>query len=326
MKNFLNFAIVVLILSSCAGRRNSTVIEPESNETSTQEKANFPRAEWKKVKVKNEEREFLVRMPNECLKLSCPLVFVFHGGMGDPEQIEKHSGFTETAIREKFIVVYPRGQNRQWNDGRAGQNDDVDDIAFFDVMWESLKAEYKFDRRRVFTTGISNGGFFSFRLACERSEIILAAAPVAANHSVGVLDKCRPKMPVAILNIVGTDDQAVPYNGGVVTVLLRIRKRGEVLSSDQTIQSWIANNKCSKAVKNETIDKIKNDETSVQTESYEDCKSRMIVRRMSVIGGGHTWPGHPPTHRGSFHSAVTSMEIDATEEIWGFFKTISPKL
>lgn len=281
----------------------------------------FAKSEVNVVKVDGKDRTYIARAPELCLKQACPLVLVFHGGMGTGEQIEKHSGFTTLAEKEKFIVIYPTGLNKQWNDGRKGQNDDVDDMAFVDSLLVDVKSKYKVDEKKIFSTGMSNGGLFSFRLACERSKVFAAVAPVAANHSVGVVDKCNPEQPVSVLNIVGTDDKAVPYKGGSISVLLGIRKRGQVLSSDASIKSWVKLNSCKDLVAILNVDEIKDDSTSVKIERYvEQCKNKTQVVRMSVVGGGHAWPGHLPKHRGLFNKTVTSMEIDATQEIWNFFK------
>jgi polyhydroxybutyrate depolymerase len=103
--------------------------------------------------------------------------------------------------------------------------------------------------------------------------------------------------------------------------LLGMRKRGQVLSSDESIKTWVQLNSCKDEAATSTIDAIKEDQTSVKVEKYsEQCKGATQVVRMSVIGGGHAWPGHPPKHRGFLHKVVTSMEIDATQEIWNFFK------
>ena len=282
------------------------------------------KADLSLLKVGKVNRYYLPRVPEKCLQQTCPVLLVFHGGMGSAEQIEKHSGFTDIANKEGFIVVYPNGLNKQWNDGRKGQNEDVDDMSFVDSLLVDIKTKYKVDEKKIFATGMSNGGLFSFRLACERSKIFAAIAPVAANHSVGVVDKCKPDEPVSVLNIVGIDDKAVPFKGGTISVLLGIRKRGQVLSSDETIKSWVRMNSCKDQAVVSIRDQIKDDKTSVKIEKYADhCKAATKVTRMTVNGGGHAWPGHPPQHRGFFHQVVTSMEIDATQEILDFFKTSS---
>ena len=276
------------------------------------------------VKVGNINRYYLPQVPDKCLQQACAVVFVFHGGMGTAEQIEKHSGFTDLANKEGFIVIYPNGLNKQWNDGRKGQNEDVDDMAFLDKLLQEIKIKYKVDDKKIFSTGMSNGGLFSFRLACERSKVFAAIAPVAANHSVGVVDKCKPEQPVSVLNIVGTDDKVVPYKGGTISVLLGIRKRGQVLSSDESIKTWVTLYSCKNQPVVSIVDQIKDDKTSVQIEKYaEQCKGLTQVVRMTVVGGSHAWPGRPPNHRGIFHKVITSMEIDATQEIWNFFKQSS---
>src|SRR5208337_3461333 len=104
------------------------------------------------------------------------------------------------------------------------------DIGFISALVDKLAAEYPVDAHRVFATGISNGGFMSFRLACELSEKIKGIAAVSATHPVTSREKCRPARSVNIMIINGTDDPLVPYNGGYVEVLGR--RRGRVMSTD----------------------------------------------------------------------------------------------
>ena len=123
-------------------------------------------------------REFI---PADCAKKPCPVIFAFHGGGGDAAGAEKMFGFQDLGESAGFITVYPAGLSRNWNDGRGEVGATADDLGFFDLVYKDLAAHAQIDLKRVFATGISNGGMFSFRLACERSSVFAAVAPVAAN-------------------------------------------------------------------------------------------------------------------------------------------------
>lgn len=281
---------------------------------------------YKTIKVENIQREFLERIPEKCKSTACALVFVFHGGGGNPEQIETHSGFTKLAEKVGFAVVYPNGLSKQWNDGRDFDKRNSDDLAFVDAMIADLRQRYKIELKKIFATGMSSGGFMSFLLGCERSQVFAAVAPVSASLSIGKLDHCAPAVPVSFFNIVGKSDTAVPYEGGRIKVLLGIKNRGSVLSSDESIKILLKADGCNDKAVVTKYDRISKDETSVEDASYtEGCRNKTEIRRISVVGGGHAWPGHIPEHRRFLPSVVTSEELDATDEIWKFF-VAHPKL
>src|SRR5262245_25377092 len=115
---------------------------------------------------------------------AAPLVLVFHGGGGTPEQIERESRFSELADRAGFVVAYPEGHRRSWNDGRgsdavAAQRDGVDDVAFVRALIDAVSAQRRIDAKRIYATGISNGAMMSHRVGLALSPRIAAIAPVA---------------------------------------------------------------------------------------------------------------------------------------------------
>ena len=127
-------------------------------------------------------REYILHLPKNYGSELLPLVMVFHGGGGTADQIKDHTKFNKLADKENFIVVYPNSVDKNWSDGRIGDKlpMDRDDVKFISTMLDTLIANYKIRSGRVFATGISNGGFFSFYLANKLSSRILAIAPVAA--------------------------------------------------------------------------------------------------------------------------------------------------
>lgn len=238
------------------------------------------------------------------------LVIVLHGGGGRGRGIRTMTQFNPLADEKGFYVAYPDGLNRQWNDSREfiqGRTQ-ADDVAFIKALITTLKQQYPINR--VFMTGMSNGGMMTYRLACELSDLITAAAPVAGNL---VKDyDCKPSRPVPLLAINGTADPLVPYNGGVVA-----REHGEVLSTEDTMTFWASNNGCTGTPSEEALpDTDPNDGTRVYKRTYPDCAAPLMLYRIEK--GGHTWPGGRQYLPKRLIGPV-NRDIDATRLIWDFF-------
>jgi polyhydroxybutyrate depolymerase len=228
------------------------------------------------------------------------------------------TGLDAVADREGFLVVYPDGVSRQWNDGRAEVDPGVDDMAFVSALIDHLVEQYKSDRGRIYATGMSNGALFSFRLASDLSDKIAAIAPVGALMGEALSQRAPPAKPMPVLLIHGTQDPLVPWDGGNVQVFRR--KRGRVLSAAATVAFWVKHNGCTPTpVITYEPDQDPTDGTRVRREEYRSGKDGSEVLLYAVEGGGHTWPGGwqylPERIIGK-----TSRDFQASEVIWGFFK------
>lgn len=168
------------------------------------------------------ERGYVVRLPASAPPAgqSWPVVLVLHGGGGDAEITERTTGFTAVGQREGFVVVYPEGTGRlgnhllTWNAGHCcGQamQRQVDDVGFIRTLIDKLVADYPVDAKRVYATGISNGGMMSHRLGIELPDKLAAIAPVVA-ALFG--DEKKPAQGVSALMINGALDASVPLAGG----------------------------------------------------------------------------------------------------------------
>ncbi|HYF52602.1 MAG TPA: PHB depolymerase family esterase [Planctomycetota bacterium] len=276
------------------------------------------------IKVGDLERRYILRepagrKPDEKL----PLVFVFHGGSGHAAQMERFSKFTELAGKERFIVVYPEGIDKSWNDGRmaeqiGAQKQNIDDVAFVTALLDKLIKENGADPKRVYACGISNGAIFSHRLAMELSERFAAIAGVCGSLAERLSEKFAPKEPVSVLLMNGTEDTFTPYDGGHV-----LKKRGKIISTDDIIKKWIKANRCSAdGAKSPALDKDKDDGTRIYTTKWSGGRDGSEVMLMKVEGGGHTWPGGKQ-YLPELIIGKTSREFDATAAIWEFFKSHS---
>ncbi len=250
-----------------------------------------------------------------------PLVVALHGGGGTAEQMMSFSRFNALAAREGFAVAYPQGTGRRWNDGRVfrGRGEtDSDDVAFIRAVVADIAAKgTALNRKRIFAAGISNGGFMSFRLACDAADLFAAVAPVTATMPADLGPRCAPSAPVAVLVINGTADPLVPYEGGQVRAMFSLR--GEIWSTDRTIAFWAKQNRCAAPPDVRALaDRDIEDGSRVVDISHARCAGPR-VRLLRIEGGGHTWPGGMQYLPAAW-IGTTNRDIDASEEIWRFFK------
>ena len=271
------------------------------------------------------ERTYRIHIPPSFDKTrAMPLIIALHGGGGTGKKMEEltHSGFNELSDKEGFIVVYPDGVERHWNDGRKevryrAHRQEIDDVGFISTLIDKLVKELNVDKKRVYATGMSNGAMMSHRLACELCDKIAAIAPVTGSLPEALSD-AKPSRAVSVLIINGTKDPLMPWKGGYAH--LGRLKVGKVLSTHDTVKFWIANNKCqSKPTVTLKPDKDPKDGTRVSCEVYSGGKNRTEVTLYTVQDGGHTWP-NGFQYLPKLIIGRTSRDINANEVIWDFFK------
>jgi len=248
---------------------------------------------------------------------SMPLVLSFHGHGGTGDEQSHLTGFDALADRDGFIVAYPDGIDRGWNDGRPETAKNGDDLAFASALIDALQQRYNVDPKRIYATGFSNGAIFSNYLACNESERIAAIAPVSGTMPVADAPRCKPKRAIPVLEIDGTADPIVPYNGGEIT--LAGLKRGQVLSAPATAAFWAKNAGCSPDPATSTLPPIAtSDGTTVTSTTYSGCSSHASVVLYTIQGGGHAWPGGPQ-YLPALLIGPASRELDASDTIIQFF-------
>ena len=165
-----------------------------------------------------------------------PLVFNFHGLTGNSTIAMWHADFRSIADTANFIIVHPQGLlnssgETHWNVGQIGTS--INDIDFISSLLDSLSLEYNIDYDRVYSTGMSNGAYMSYRLACELSDKIAAIAPVAGSYVSYMLNSCNPTHATPVLHIHGVADSNTIYYG----------KPG-VESIPSIISYWVNYNQC----------------------------------------------------------------------------------
>jgi polyhydroxybutyrate depolymerase len=246
-----------------------------------------------------------------------PLILSFHGHGGDGAQQARLTGFDALADRYGFIVAYPDGIDRGWNDGRPVNAKGPDDLAFAGAIVDDLEHRYSIDPARVYATGFSNGAVFSNYLACNQANRFAAIAPVSGPMPVVDAPNCHPQRAVSFLEINGTADPIVPFDGG--QIVLAGMNRGLVLSFAQTGAFWAKNAQCAASPTVTALPAIAPpDGTSVTRSSFSGCRSGTGIEGYAVSGGGHAWPGGPQ-YLPKLFVGIASRQLDASETIVQFF-------
>lgn len=263
-------------------------------------------------------RSYAVRVPWKDEKSNglFPLVFVLHGGGGNAENAERMTGFTEKAEQEGFIVVYPEGTGRHrgklltWNAGHCcgyARESQADDVGFFNALTDKMLRDYSVDPRRVYVTGMSNGGMMAHRLGMELPGRFAAIAPVV---STIFGDELKPDYPVSALMINGALDKNVPPQGGPPGKDLTGAWDGTPAKpAIAQAMYWASANGCKAAP-----DKI--DSVAFTLWRYH-CPAGLAVESYLVKNNGHAWPGGL---QGSRRGDIPTMFVKATDLIWDFFK------
>ena len=238
---------------------------------------------------------------------AAPLVLNFHGYGSNAAQQMFYGDFRDIADTEGFLLVHPEGTtfigDQFWNVGFPGLSSNIDDVGFTEALIDELATLYAIDLDRVYATGMSNGGFMSFLLACQLSEKIAAVASVTGSMTQDTFDDCNAQHPTPVLQIHGTDDGVVLYNGNNLSIPIA-----------DVISYWVDYNNCETTPTTTTLPDVDvSDGSTIEHSVYEDGDNGITTEHMKVIGGGHTWPGSV------INTAGTNQDIDASMEIWLFF-------
>jgi polyhydroxybutyrate depolymerase len=259
-----------------------------------------------------------------------PLVIALHGGGGTAKQLmtSTKKRFNTLADTEGFIVVYPQGVKKSWNDNnKRDQNgfarkENIDDVGFISKMISKLQSEYNINNDAVFASGISNGGLMSQTLAMELPEKIKVVGMVAATFGKDEVDKVTDVSPFSILFIHGTKDPIIPYTEGDITVFKKTR--GHVLGIEKSIAYMCAlnGNSLVPIVSKLANRSIKDNMTSEHFKYPNPENPSLKVELIKVTNGGHSWPGAKKKKRLLKKiTGATTQDFNACDKLWKFFKS-----
>jgi polyhydroxybutyrate depolymerase len=236
-----------------------------------------------------------------------PLVLNFHGLTSNASAQMFYGEFRPIADTAGFLLVAPQGTinpqgDTYWNAGFGGV---VDDVSFTEALIDSLSATYNINQEMVYSTGMSNGGYMSYYLACNLSNRIAAIASVTGAMTKGLPTACNAQHPTPVMEIHGDADVTVPYTGNFVSE-----------STQAGLDYWINYNNANTTPNVTTLANISTtDNSSVEHYIYTRGDSCVEVEHYKILNGGHTWPG-APVNTGSGN---TNHDIEASLLIWEFF-------
>lgn len=259
-----------------------------------------------------QNRSYIIHLPTGYTGTQkLPLVLNLHGYTSNAQQQQSYSKMNQTANTNNFIVVYPDGINNAWNAGAPviGQpynGGGVNDVGFINALLDTLIANYAIDSTRMFSCGMSNGGYMSYRLACELDHRIAAVASVTGVMFDSTAFYCNPARKVPTMQVHGTADPIVNYNNPLAS-----------LSVEETVDFWVNRHHCSiPADSNDFPDVNTNDNSTARSYLYGPCDGNSEVYFIKITGGGHTWPSgliDIPAY------GNTNRDFDCSQEIWDFF-------
>ncbi|MEY3398209.1 MAG: hypothetical protein RL220_803, partial [Bacteroidota bacterium] len=235
-----------------------------------------------------------------------PLVLNLHGLGSNSLEQQLYGDFRDIADTANFIIVHPDGLDN--GDGSQFWNvlnlETPDDVGFLSALIDTIQASYNIDSDCIYSTGMSNGGFMSYELACQLSPRIAAIASVTGSMSVIQSITCNCDHPMPVMEIHGTEDAIVPYEGtfGIEPI-------------DDVIAYWTDYNQCGltpEVIAFEDIDP--NDNATADRFVYSGGDNGTTVELIKVYGGDHSWPG------ALININTTCMDFSASAEIWKFFR------
>lgn len=251
-------------------------------------------------------REYKLHIPGTYDGSSAvPLVFNLHGRTSTSQQQMVYTNFNAISDTANFIICYPQGtidpvsSTTYWNIGIPGST--VNDVDFIVKLIDEIAASYNINQQRVYVCGMSNGGYLSYKLACESNRF---AAMASVTGSMVVPSSCSTQPPIPVMQIHGTADPVVNYNGYAGSEAI-----------EDLVAFWVNKNQCNTTPIVTNIPDIASDGTTTEHYLYTGGINNHTVEFYKVIGGEHTWPG------ATVNIGVTSHDFSASKEIWRFFST-----
>lgn len=248
-------------------------------------------------------REFRLHVPTSAGPGSA-LVLVFHGFTDSAANIEAYSHMNEVADEHGFVVAFPQGSrdaagNTFFDVGYAFHTERLDDIGFARALQAHLVDRLALDARRVFVTGMSNGGDMAYHLACSGEPWVAAIAPVAGMILQHIADACVPAQRLSIMEIHGTADTVTLWEGDPQNE----GGWGAYLSQMEAMQRW-ADGYALDAPTQEPLPALAGASPTgeVTMLRWTTAVDGTEVRLVRIEGGAHEWPG-----------------IEASRVVWDFF-------
>ena len=305
----------IFLITSCGGGGSSSSDEvnvsiPNNNQNDDAETCtNFEERILKcEFTHKGLDRYYYIQLAHPEAEGLSSVLFNLHGYGSNALEQMYYTNFNNLANTKEnnFILIHPQGaplntvltsSSSHWNSGGWTIGSTVDDVDFIDTIIKLVSQKYNLNQDRIYSTGMSNGGFMSYHLACNLSSKIAAVASVTGSMSKETYEDCNPDHPTSILQVHGTIDATVPFEGNSA---LGMRSINDVMNY------WKLYDACDTEPVSIITDYF-DIEISVQHDTYLNCLNDVQVELYKIEGMGHVW------------AKKERYGISATEKIWEFF-------
>jgi polyhydroxybutyrate depolymerase len=235
------------------------------------------------------ERTAIVHVPPAAAGRPLPLVVGLHGAGG--QFFEPYSGLSVLADSEGFIAVYPNpifraGSHSSWDIEERQPGSGPNDVQFISDLLDYVESNLCVDASRVYALGVSNGGGMAARAVCQLSSRFAGFASIAGGYKG--LPPCQPTNPVSVIEVHGTADGSVPYNG------VPPDRAGAVRP---WLAAWRSRDGCRGAP---VVSRIA---PRVERYDWTHCAQGTAVEHLEIFGGNHQLPGGLPPDRGQTGTA-----------------------
>ena len=304
----------IFLITSCGGGGSSSSDEvnatiPNNNQNDDEETCTNYEERILKCELthKGLDRYYYIQLAHPEAEGLSSVLFNLHGYGSNALEQMYYTNFNNLANTKEnnFILIHPQGaplntvltsSSSHWNSGGWTIGSTVDDVDFIDTIIKLVSQKYNLNQDRIYSTGMSNGGFMSYHLACNLSSKIAAIASVTGSMSKETYEDCNPTHSTSILQVHGTIDATVPFEGNSA---LGMRSINDVMDY------WKLYDACDIEPISIITDYF-DIEISVQHDAYLNCLNDVQVELYKIEGMGHRWPNKQ------------RYGISATEKIWEF--------
>lgn len=287
---------LILLVASLRDGDSTSTVEPSSSVAPTSSSSSIPATtaepgpgtsepddvvvERQQLRVGDLDRSAVVIAPAEVPEgAAMPAVVALHGLGVDAQAMSRTAAWREAVARDGFVAVFPQGLDNSWNMGPCcppANLRGIDDRAFLDAVFASLRDRPDVDPQRLFLTGFSNGALMVYSYACEHSAELAAIAPMAGSNVTG----CAPAAPLSLLHQHGDADLVVPFGGGLALGSLVSAAAFPPVTG--SVAAWAEADGCSPVPEVRTG-------PDVERTVWTGCADGTRVELVRVPGKGHDW-------------------------------------
>jgi polyhydroxybutyrate depolymerase len=309
--------ILLFVITSCGGGGGGGSSENIGDSTSNNQNNNDEQCVQYQDRVfrcefnhGNLSRYYYLHQPHPEAQGSSSVLFNLHGYGSNALAQMQYGDFRDLANNKdnNFILIHPQGaplntaltsSASHWNSGGWTIGSTVDDVDFIDTIIGFISQKYNINTNRIYSTGMSNGGFMSYHLACNLSSKIAAVASVTGSMSIQTYDSCDPSHATPIMQIHGISDSVVPFNGNLDLGMKSV---------NDVVEYWKTYNSCEVEPIIDFVESFGPNQ-GIEHIKYINCLNNVQVELYKIDTMGHTWPRED------------DFGISASKEIWDFINT-----